>query len=123
MQTHLKPKQDHGERQHGSVAICPLLVASCHPAKLLQAIDQTLHLVSLAIEFSIKWAGRMLVLLPGDRRANPTSVQVLTKFSVSVAFIPRDPLGTEARATDTTPDRTLFQKLLGHSDLMLLAGS
>jgi hypothetical protein len=65
----------------------------------------------------------MFVLLPRYRRPNASPVQVLAIFPESIAFITRDPLGTDAQVTIATPDRPLFQKPLGHGDFVLLAGS
>jgi hypothetical protein len=123
MQTHLEPKQDHSEGQHGGVTIRPLIISGRHPAKLLQAVDQPLNLIALSVELSIKRTGRMLVILPRDRGPNASPVQVLTIFPESITFIARYPLGTDPHATIAAPDRTLFQKPFGHGDLMLLTRS
>ena len=49
MQTHLKPQKDHGDSQHGCVTTGQLVVARRHSARLLQAVDQPLHLIALPI--------------------------------------------------------------------------
>jgi hypothetical protein len=123
MQTHLEPNQDHGDGQHGGVTIRQLVVAGRHPAKLLQAVDQPLHLIALPVEFSIKRPGRMFVLLPRDRRPNTSPVQVLAIFPESIALIARHPLRTDTKVTIAPSDRTLFQKPFSHGDLVLLTRS
>ena len=49
MQTHLKPQKDHGNGQHGCITAGQFVIARRHTAKLLQAIDQPLHLIALPI--------------------------------------------------------------------------
>lgn len=122
MQTHLKPKQDHSHRQHSGKTIRSLVIPGGNPAKLLQAVDQPLHLIALPVQPSIKRSSRMLIFLSRDGRSNPSPVQVLAIFPKGIAFIARHSLGTDAQMTIPAPDRPLFHELLGHGDLVLLAG-
>ena len=73
MQTHLEPEQDHSDGQHGGLANRLLLIAGRHAAKLLQAVDPSLHLITLAIELFIKRPRGILILLPRDRHPNAGS--------------------------------------------------
>lgn len=123
MQTHLEPQQNHGDSQHGGITNRPLLITGRYSTKLLQAVNQSLHLIALAIKLSIEGAGRLLVLLSRDRRPNTSPMQVLPILPKRIAFIPRNPLRANARAANLAPDCALFQKLLSHGDLVLLAGS
>jgi hypothetical protein len=123
MQTHLEPNQAHGNGQHRGITIRSLVITGCYPAKLLQAVDHPLHLITLPVEPAIKRPSCMFVLLPRDRRPNAAPVQVAPIFPESVTLVTPDPLGTGPQVTTAASDRTLFQKLLGHRDLVLLTGS
>ncbi len=124
MQTHLKPNQDHGDSQHCGITISPFVVAGRHPAKLLQAVDQPLDLITLPIQLSIKRSGALFVLLSRDCQANASPSQVVSIFPGTISLIARDAPGPQTNATVlASPDRPLFQQPLGHRDLMLLARS
>ena len=87
---------------------------------MLQAVDQTLDVIALAIQSPIKRAGGVFILLSGNGDANATPLQVPAIGSKCIAFVPRYALGTNALLATGPANGTLFEQLLGLGDLMPL---
>src|SRR5262245_36226398 len=70
---------------------CELLVASCHAAKPLQAVDATLHNVSAAIALLVEsFGGIMFVGLVRNHRNDPMILEPVPNPVCRVAFVPSD---------------------------------
>jgi hypothetical protein len=97
-----------------------LVVAGGDRPVLLQAVDQPLDAVALAIGLPIEGALLGLVRPPWDHRADAPASQLATHRSAAVALVARHPLGSEAWSAASPPlDRPALQQ--GRQRCLLVA--
>jgi hypothetical protein len=65
LQRRLQPEQDHADGDHGKVVGGALFVAGCDAAELLEAIEQALDAVALAVGCAVEPGLAGLVLRVG----------------------------------------------------------
>lgn len=93
-----EPEHGHAERDHGEVVRGSLLVAGGDAAILLEAADQPLDLVALAVGGFVEIELAGLILAGGDHRLDPALSEAATGRRTGVAPVACCPAGTQARA-------------------------
>lgn len=99
--------------KHGQITGSELIVAGGNASKLLQAIDQALHTIALAICFTVEGTGVGLVRAVRDGVANAASSQEVAHGWEAVTFVSHDPLRAFPRtSTSSSFHHPLGQQLL-----------
>ena len=109
-----RPKDDSRDDQHRLVVDCPLLVARCHPPKLLEPVDRPLdHVVALAVGLLVQAPSALFVLLAGElHRPDAPPAQVVADLLGGVTLVSNHPLGAD---TGPSPPRSLYRSCLHQS--------
>jgi hypothetical protein len=104
------------------VVVCPFLIPRCQPPELLEAVDQALDPVALAIQRPIEGARAALVDLARDRHADAAPPKIRPDLPAAIALITDDTPRPQPGPTSSHPlDGTLFHQLLKHRRFMALA--
>src|SRR5215211_4245699 len=85
----LQPEQDTADVDHGEIVGGTLFVAGCHSPGLLEAIDQPLDPVSLAVGVAVEIRLPWLVGAGRDDRSDASLAQAATRRWAAVALVAR----------------------------------
>jgi hypothetical protein len=105
------------------IVLRSFLIPRRQPPELLEAVDQALDPVALAIQRPIERARAPLVDLTRDRHADAAPPQIRPDLPAAVALVADDTPRTQLGPTASCPlDGALFHQLLKHRRFMALAG-
>jgi hypothetical protein len=117
----LKPHQNHGKGNHGSIVDGALFVTGGNATGLLETVEKALDLVALTIDGFIESATPWLVGFVGQGAADASPPQEATESARTIGFVGNDALGTFARTpAAATFDGTLLHQRLGLSGIVCL---
>src|SRR5436305_1084078 len=81
-----QPEGNGGDGEHRQVVDGPLLVSSGDAAKLLQAVDESLHDIPFPVGVLVE-SDPALTFLAGDDHADPSPTQVPPDLLAAVALV------------------------------------
>jgi hypothetical protein len=115
----LQPEHNRCDEQHRMIVLGSLFIAGGNAPKLLEPIDQPLHLIAQSVDGTIKRSRAVFTALARDGAANPVLPQVLAVRQTTVPLIPDQPVRASFGPPGSWPlNRALLQQ--GHQQRSLM---